>query len=98
MRRAYASAKPATAKRQILNLAKNLKSLHPSAAESIGEGLDETLTVMALQLPTALDRTLSPTKPIENVNEPDSLRFEPREAFARRRDGSSLDARGRARG
>ena len=60
---------PATAERQLLNLAKNLKSLHPSAAESIGEELDETLTVMGLQLPTALDRTLSTTNPIENVNE-----------------------------
>ncbi len=28
----------------------------------------------------------------------DSLRFEPREALARRRDGASLDARGRAQG
>ncbi len=68
-RQAYASAKPETAKRQLQNLAKNLKARHPRAAESIGEGLDETLTVMALRVPRTLERTLPTTNPIENIHE-----------------------------
>lgn len=69
MRQAYASAKPETAKRQLVNFAESLKALHPSAATSIREGLDETLTVKGLGLDDSLERTLSTTNPIENINE-----------------------------
>lgn len=69
MRQAYGSGKVATAKKQLQNLAKNLATLHPSAAASIREGLDETLTVMSLGLPEALAKTLATTNPIENINE-----------------------------
>jgi hypothetical protein len=36
-------------------------------ADTGGEGLDETLTVKAMGLPEALERTLSTTNPIENL-------------------------------
>ncbi len=69
IRQAYASAKPETAKRQLVNFAESLKALHPSAAASVREGLDETLTVKGLGLAPSLERTLSTTNPIENINE-----------------------------
>lgn len=69
IRQAYASAKPETAKRQLVNFAESLKALHPSAAASVREGLDETLTVKGLGLASSLERTLSTTNPIENINE-----------------------------
>lgn len=69
MREAYKSTKVETAKRLLNNLARTLEREHPSAAASIREGLDETLTVMALGLPRALERTFSTTNPIENLNE-----------------------------
>ena len=45
-----------------------LQKEHPSAAASIREGLDETLTIKRFKLPDALVRTLSTTNAIENVN------------------------------
>jgi len=49
-------------------LARQLERKHPSAAASLREGLDETLTVMRFELPENLARTLSTTNPIENLN------------------------------
>ncbi len=69
MRQAYKAAKPETAKRQLENLAKNLEAAHPSAAASLREGLDETLTVMGLGLPRTLERSFSTTNPIESLND-----------------------------
>ncbi|MBA2643258.1 MAG: IS256 family transposase [Actinobacteria bacterium] len=69
MREAYKSTKVETAKRLLNNLARTLETAHPSAAGSIREGLDETLTVMALGLPRTLERSFSTTNPIENLNE-----------------------------
>jgi transposase-like protein len=65
---AYRSKKPAQAKRILEGLAKQLERKHPSAATSLREGLDETLTVMQFELPASLTRTLSTTNPIEFVN------------------------------
>ena len=39
---------------------------HPGAAGSLREGLEETLTVMRLDLPESLERVLSSTNLIEN--------------------------------
>lgn len=64
---AYRSADAERARRWLLTLAKRLDVEHPGAAASLREGLDETLTVMQLELPRALERTLSTTNPIENV-------------------------------
>lgn len=69
MRQAYEAAKVETAKRQLENLAKSLDSAHPSAAASLREGLDETLTVMGLGLPRRLERSFSTTNPIESLND-----------------------------
>ena len=53
----------------ILNkLARQLERKHPSAAGSLREGLEETLTVLAFKLGDALERTLATTNPIENLN------------------------------
>lgn len=68
MRAAYKSTKLETAKRLLNNLMRNLQKKHPSAAASLREGLDETLTVVALGLPPALARSLATTNPIENMN------------------------------
>lgn len=69
MRQAYKSGKPETAKRQLENLARSLEAAHPSAARSIREGLEETLTVMGLGLPRTLERSFSTTNPIESLND-----------------------------
>jgi len=65
---AYQSGDPARARRMLEALARQLEKKHPSAAASLREGLDETLTVMRLDLPAALARTLSTTNPIEFIN------------------------------
>ena len=52
-----------------MTLAHSLQKKHPSAAASLHEGLDETLTVMGFGLCAALSRTLSTTNPIEHMNE-----------------------------
>jgi transposase-like protein len=48
LRRAYQSADVKTAQRLRLDLARRLETEYPSAAESVREGLDETLTVLTL--------------------------------------------------
>ena len=68
MREAYNCSKVDTAKRLLNNLARTLQKKHPSAAASLREGLDETLTVMGLGLPPSLARSFSTTNPIENMN------------------------------
>lgn len=64
---AYQSTDVARARRLLQHCANSLKDSHPSAAASLREGLDETLTVMGLCLPRALERTLATTNPIENL-------------------------------
>ena len=67
LRDAYGSSDPARATKMLTNLARRLRVEHPSAAASIEEGLDETLTVMRLGLPKKLERQLSTTNAIENL-------------------------------
>jgi transposase-like protein len=69
MREAYKCTKIATSKRLLNNLARALHKKHPSAAASLREGLDETLTVLGLGLSPALTRTFSTTNPVEHLNE-----------------------------
>ena len=68
MSQAYASRDKSHALRLLNNLERRLAKGHPGAAASLREGLDETLTVVGLGLPNALERTLATTNPIENVN------------------------------
>lgn len=65
---AYRMTDAARAKRILEGLAKQLERAHPSAAASLREGLDETLTVMRLGLLPWLTRTLSTTNCIEFIN------------------------------
>ncbi len=65
---AYASSDKQQALRLLKNLERRLAKEHPGAAASLREGLDETLTVVGLGLPRALERTLATTNPIENLN------------------------------
>jgi putative transposase len=65
---AYKSTDVARAKRMLEGVARQLEKKHPSAAASMREGLDETLTVMRFDLPHYLARTLSTTNPIEFIN------------------------------
>jgi transposase-like protein len=56
------------AKRMLVALARQLDKKYPSAAASLREGLDETLTVMRFGMPSGLERTLATTNAIEFVN------------------------------
>ena len=67
LRRAYTSEDPAKAQRLLTDLARRLEDECPSAAESVREGLDETLTVLRLPLSTRLRRSLATTNPIESL-------------------------------
>jgi transposase-like protein len=67
MSQAYRSSSATTARKLLMNLARGLQAEHPSAAASLREGLDETLTVKDFKLPAALARSLSTTNAIENI-------------------------------
>jgi len=56
--RAYATREPQRARRLLENLARRLEPDYPGAAACRREGLEETLTVMRLDLPESLQRTL----------------------------------------
>lgn len=64
---AYYANNVVHARKLLQNLARTLRADHPSAAGSIEEGLEETLTVMAMKLPKNLERVLSTTNAIENL-------------------------------
>jgi len=69
MRDAYKSKSAKTAKMMLGQLASWLEANgEDSAAASLREGLDETLTVLRLGLPSTLCRTFSTTNAIENMN------------------------------
>lgn len=66
---AYNSASFKTARARLLQLVSWLRSNgEDHAAESLKEGLDETLTVLRFGLPKSLYRTFATTNAIENMN------------------------------
>ena len=67
LRRAYGDADPEAAKRTLIALATRLETPHPGSAESVREGLDETLTVVGLDLSALLRRSLATTNAIESA-------------------------------
>ena len=67
VQRAYRSGEVATAKRLLQDLARRLETDHPSAAESVREGLEETLTILSLGLSESLRRSLSTTNAAESL-------------------------------
>ena len=67
MQNAYAMAEYADAKRALDRLHRELMDLNPSAARSLEEGMEETLTVHKLRVPDQLRRTLCCTNVIESA-------------------------------
>ena len=64
---AYALEDHAAAKQALHLLHRELMDLNPSAARSLGEGLEETLTVHRLHVPMQLRKTLASTNVIESA-------------------------------
>ena len=67
VRRAYLATDVKTAMGLLTNLAKRLDDDYPSAAGSVREGLDETLTVLTLHLSARLQRSLATTNAAESL-------------------------------
>ena len=67
VRRAYQATDVKTATRLLTDLAKRLDEEYPSAASSVREGLDETLTVLTLHLSARLQRSLVTTNAAESL-------------------------------
>lgn len=65
LRRAYSEQDPSVAKRLLLDLARRLDPTAPAAAASLREGLEDTLTVLAVPGPARLRRSLASTNVIE---------------------------------
>src|SRR6516165_1993791 len=64
---AYALEDHAAAKLALTHLHRELMDLNPSAARSLEEGLEETLTVHRLHMPPQLRKTLASTNVIESA-------------------------------
>ncbi len=67
MREAYHADSALEAQAQLEALARELDKTHPCAAGSLREGLPETLTVLRLDVPPTLARTLRSTNAIESM-------------------------------
>lgn len=67
MRQAYSSSDFEKSKRLLHGLISQLKKKYPSAANSIEDGLEETLTIIKLRLPDSLRQTFRCTNAIENL-------------------------------
>ena len=67
MRAAYHAGSALEAEALLTALAKELDKTHPGAAASLREGLPETLTVLRLEVPPTLARTLRSTNAIESM-------------------------------
>ncbi len=95
LQRAYRQDDVATAKRLLQDLARRLDGEYPSAAESVREGLEETLTIIGLRLSPALRRSLSTDECRRESHQSDATREAECEALARRADGATLGRRRR---
>lgn len=67
MRAAYHADSALEAEAQLTALAKELDKTHPGAAGSLREGMAETLTVLRLDVPPTLARTLRSTNAVESM-------------------------------
>ena len=67
MNAAYAMEDHAAAKLALTQLHRELMDLNPSAARSLEEGMEETLTVHRLHIPVQLRKTLASTNVIESA-------------------------------
>ena len=68
LQRAYEEPDYETAKRKLLEIRDELKNINRSAANSLEEGLEETLTIHRLGLVEELGRSFTTTNLIENLN------------------------------
>jgi putative transposase len=66
IRNAYAMIRYAEAKAELGKIYRQLERINPSAAHSLEEGLEETLTVHRLGVGTLLRQTLASSNPIES--------------------------------
>jgi putative transposase len=64
---AYAMEEYGAAKQALEQLHRELMDLNPSAARSLAEGMEETLTVQRLHLPIQLRKTMASTNVIESA-------------------------------
>jgi transposase-like protein len=67
MRAAYRADSALAAEAQLKALASELDKTHPGAAASLREGLEDTLTVLRLDVPPTLARTLRSTNAVESM-------------------------------
>ncbi len=67
MRKAYHASSALEAEARLTALATELDKTHPGAAGSLREGLHETLTVLRLDVPPTLARTLRSTNAVESM-------------------------------
>jgi transposase-like protein len=67
MRQAYHAESALAAEAKLTALAAELDKTHPGAAASLREGMAETLTILRLDVPPTLARTLRSTNPIESM-------------------------------
>jgi putative transposase len=65
--RAYRHRDPAMARRLLQNLAARLDDSYPDAAASVREGLEETLTVVSVNISDRLRRSFATTNAIESL-------------------------------
>ena len=63
MRQAYHAESALKAEGLLEQLARELDKTHPGAAASLREGMAETLTILRLDVPPTLARTLRSTNP-----------------------------------
>ena len=63
---AYGMTEYAEAKKAMLACLRELERINPSAAASLREGMEDTLTLHRLKVPSALRKSLSTTNPIES--------------------------------
>jgi putative transposase len=69
MRQAYHAESALKAEGELEQLARELGKTHPGAAASLREGMAETLTILRLEVPPTLARTLHSTNPVESMIE-----------------------------
>jgi len=69
MRQAYHAESALKAEGELEQLARELAKTHPGAAASLREGMAETLTILRLEVPPTLARTLHSTNPVESMIE-----------------------------
>ena len=98
LRRAYQATDVKTAQRLLLDLARRLEAEYPSAAESVREGLDETLTVLTPEALAAPAPLAGDDQRGGESHQPHATREAERQALAGRADDAALGRGGRPRG